>query len=148
VGAAKSDLVGLDPKIGPLQDNGGPTWTHALLPGSPAIDAGDSTLYQVPTDDQRGVPRPQGVAVDIGAFEYQFTQAVFMRIGRDNSMLHFQASTLPSKTYTVQYSTNLAFWQDNFVPPLSATPNGVVDFYVNSPTEAANRKLFFRLKSQ
>jgi hypothetical protein len=64
-------------------------------------------------------------------------------------MLRFQASTPPLKTYIVQYSTNLSFWQDNFVlPPLTATSNGVVDFYLNSYTEAANPKLFFRLKSQ
>lgn len=35
-----SDASPLDPQLGPLQDNGGPTWTHALLPGSPAVDAG------------------------------------------------------------------------------------------------------------
>ena len=51
-----------------LADNGGYTQTHALVPGSPAVDA-------VPTDcgppetDQRGVPRPQGAACDIGALE-------------------------------------------------------------------------------
>lgn len=149
VGTGTGDIVGVDPKLGPLQDNGGPTRTHALLFGSPAIDAGDSTRGYVPTEDQRGVPRPQGVAVDIGAFEYQFTDAIFARIARDGSMLHFQASTPPLKTYTVQYSTNLLFWHDNFVlPPLTATSNGVVDFYVNEYSLAANPKLFFRLESQ
>ena len=86
--------------------------------------------------------------MDIGAFEYQFTEAVFRRITRVYSSLHFQASAPPLKTYTVQYSTNLSFWQDNFVLPLTATSNGVVDFYVNEYTEAENPKLFFRLKSQ
>ena len=57
-----------DPKLGPLADNGGPTLTMALLPGSPAIDAGDTSL--APTNDQRGFPRPAGLAADIGAFEY------------------------------------------------------------------------------
>jgi hypothetical protein len=57
-----------DPKLGPLADNGGPTLTMALLPGSPAIDAGNTTL--APATDQRGFPRPAGVAADIGAFEY------------------------------------------------------------------------------
>ncbi|MGE0825951.1 MAG: choice-of-anchor Q domain-containing protein [Candidatus Binatia bacterium] len=67
------DLVGVDPLLGPLQDNGGPTLTHALLPGSPAIDAGDDLAC--PASDQRRAVRPQdgngdSLAVcDIGAFE-------------------------------------------------------------------------------
>ncbi|MCB0241692.1 MAG: hypothetical protein KDH08_24380, partial [Anaerolineae bacterium] len=58
-------ILNQDPMLGPLADNGGPTQTRALLAGSPAIDAGDTTL----TTDQRGVARPQGAADDIGAFE-------------------------------------------------------------------------------
>jgi hypothetical protein len=57
-----------DPKLGPLADNGGPTLTMALLPGSPAIDAGNTSL--APATDQRGFPRPAGQAADLGAFEY------------------------------------------------------------------------------
>jgi hypothetical protein len=60
----------LDPMLGPLQDNGGPTPTHALLADSPAVDAGDPTLQNTP--DQRGTIRHHfGVnpAVDIGAFD-------------------------------------------------------------------------------
>ena len=56
----------IDARLGPLQNNGGPTLTHALLPGSPALDAGDPTLTGT---DQRGVSRPQGPRADIGAFE-------------------------------------------------------------------------------
>jgi hypothetical protein len=55
--------------LGPLQNNGGPTQTHALLPGSPAIDA---FACPPPAADQRGVARPQGPACDIGAFELAF----------------------------------------------------------------------------
>ncbi len=62
------DLNNTDPLLGPLQDNGGPTFTHALLAGSPAIDAADPTDF--PTTDQRGVPRPQGSGPDIGAYEW------------------------------------------------------------------------------
>jgi uncharacterized repeat protein (TIGR01451 family) len=56
-----------NPQLGPLQNNGGPTDTLALLEGSPAIDAG--TNDGCPPVDQRGVTRPQGSACDIGAFE-------------------------------------------------------------------------------
>jgi hypothetical protein len=56
-----------DPMLGPLADNGGPTPTMALLPGSPARDAGDDSVC--PATDQRGIRRPQGAACDIGAFE-------------------------------------------------------------------------------
>ncbi len=71
--AATGDIQNQDPLLGPLADNGGPTRTHALLSGSPAIDAGTNT--GCPGADQRGVIRPQdgnddGSAVcDIGAFE-------------------------------------------------------------------------------
>jgi CSLREA domain-containing protein len=57
----------IDPRLGPLADNGGPTRTHALLLGSPAIDA--ASTPDCPTTDQRGVSRPQGAACDIGSYE-------------------------------------------------------------------------------
>ncbi len=63
------DLVSTDPRLGPLADNGGPTETHALLAGSPAIDAGSDDCPP-PATDQRGVARPDGAACDIGAFEW------------------------------------------------------------------------------
>ncbi|MBI5848148.1 MAG: choice-of-anchor D domain-containing protein [Nitrospirae bacterium] len=61
------DLINTDPLLGPLADNGGPTWTMELLAGSPAIDAGDPATGL--NADQRSVPRPFGSA-DIGAYEY------------------------------------------------------------------------------
>ena len=67
------DLNNTDPKIGPLADNGGPTFTHALLAGSPALDAADGS--GAPAIDQRGVARPQGAGFDIGAFELQVATA-------------------------------------------------------------------------
>ena len=62
------NLLRVDPRLGPLQDNGGPTQTMALLDGSPAFDAGSNPLVAT---DQRGLPRVFGAAVDIGAFESQ-----------------------------------------------------------------------------
>lgn len=67
------DLSNTDPLLGSLQDNSGPTWTHALLEDSPAIDAGDNV--NCPATDQRGYMRPQdgdsdnNPICDIGAYE-------------------------------------------------------------------------------
>jgi hypothetical protein len=58
----------LDPKLGPLASNGGPTQTIALLPGSPAINAGDPYAGGCPVRDQRGYKRV--ARCDIGSFEY------------------------------------------------------------------------------
>ena len=56
--------------LGPLQDNGGGTMTHALLPGSVAIDVTPADMCEV-DEDQRGEPRPGGAMCDVGAFEVQ-----------------------------------------------------------------------------
>ncbi|MDX2039413.1 MAG: choice-of-anchor Q domain-containing protein [Isosphaeraceae bacterium] len=64
-----ANVINVDPLLGPLTDNGGPTLTHALLPGSPAIDAADPAFATA--TDQRGVARPQGLGFDIGAFELE-----------------------------------------------------------------------------
>jgi hypothetical protein len=67
------DQINTDPMLGPLQDNGGPTFTHALLPGSPAIDAGDSSFTPPPLYDQRGpgYRRVVNGRIDKGSFEVQ-----------------------------------------------------------------------------
>jgi len=67
------DQINTDPLLGPLQNNGGPTFTHALLPGSPAIDAGDPSFTPPPFNDQRGCPfdRVFNGRIDIGSFEMQ-----------------------------------------------------------------------------
>jgi hypothetical protein len=81
LGWVSSDLLGgttdatkLNPNLGPLQPNGGPTRTMALLPGSAAINAGDDSITGPPLNlstDQRGLARKSGSRVDIGAFEVQ-----------------------------------------------------------------------------
>jgi CSLREA domain-containing protein len=70
-----TDLTTTHPRLGPLADNGGPTPTMALEAGSPAIDHGGTAATGCPATDQRGVPRPQGPACDIGAFEVQVSGA-------------------------------------------------------------------------
>ena len=68
------NLLNLSPRLAELANNGGPTKTHALLPGSPAHNAGNPNV--TPTagaSDQRGAPfrRVAGAAIDMGAFERQ-----------------------------------------------------------------------------
>ncbi len=65
---AVGDLPGTDPMLGPLQDNGGSTWTHALPPGSPAVDAANDAVC--PATDQRNYLRVS--ACDMGPFELVF----------------------------------------------------------------------------
>jgi predicted outer membrane repeat protein len=67
------DQINTDPMLGPLQDNGGPTFTHALLPGSPAIDVGDPNFTPPPFFDQRGpgFHRMVNGRIDKGSFEVQ-----------------------------------------------------------------------------
>ena len=98
-----SDQIGtlnaaLDPLLGPLAYNGGSTMTHALLPGSPAINAGTDT--DAPVTDQRGFARA-GVT-DIGAFELQ---------------------TLPTIT-TITPIANTSCFGDGLILTVSVTSNG------------------------
>src|SRR5438093_5127182 len=67
------DQINTDPLLGPLQNNGGPTFTHALLPDSPAIDAGDPNFTPPPFFDQRGpgFNRVVNGRIDKGSFEVQ-----------------------------------------------------------------------------
>jgi hypothetical protein len=63
------DTLSTDPMLAPLANNGGPTLTHALLPHSPAIDAGSNAAALMFDQRGNGHPRVAGVAPDIGAFE-------------------------------------------------------------------------------
>ncbi len=72
-GSCYTDALSIDPKLGPLRNNGGPTQTHGLLEGSLAIDAGDNAVCAaapINNRDQRGETRPFGAACDIGAVEF------------------------------------------------------------------------------
>ena len=67
------DQINTNPLLGPLQDNGGPTFTHGLLTGSPAIDTGDPNFTPPPYYDQRGPVfwRERNGRIDVGSFEVQ-----------------------------------------------------------------------------
>jgi hypothetical protein len=137
VGSSASPL---DPKLAPLADNGGPTFTLALLPGSPAIDAGTAT--DVPLIDQRGVPRPQGAGVDIGAFEYQYIIPLISDLGFQGPDFWLRCCGLPGRTYTVQVSTNLLDWSD--LNSFTSDTNGLFDYVDAAQTN--HDKRFYRLK--
>jgi len=144
------DLVGslaspTNALIGPLQDNGGPTFTHALKPGSPAIDKGSSNGLLT---DQRGAPRPfdfasvgnaaGGDGSDIGAFELGSPTLTIQTIA-SNSIV-----TWPFYYggFTLQSATNLALNNWANVP---GTPVIVANRYsVTNGPFSVNQ--FFRLK--
>jgi hypothetical protein len=110
------DQINTDPMLAPLADNGGPTPTHALLSGSPAIDQGISFGG---TADQRGFPRPvadpciadAGDGTDIGAYEVQQTcQPLEFRITSikpDGSHLRLSYATVLGSNYVVQACSSL-----------------------------------------
>ncbi len=93
-----SDQAGVaDPMIGALASNTGDTPTLALLPGSPALDA--AVTATCPATDQRGVPRPQGAACDIGAFERRpGCVASIATRGRDGRLASFDLGQLAAIT--------------------------------------------------
>jgi hypothetical protein len=100
------NITGVDPMLGPLQDNGGPTFTHELLTGSPAIDAGDPSFTPPPDYDQRGTGYPRVVngRIDISAFEVQATVCPqpegYWKNNPDAWPVSALPMTLGSQTYT------------------------------------------------
>lgn len=88
-----------------LADNGGPTQTIALLPGSPAIDAG--VRIAGITTDQRGVPRDHGSSPDIGAFEAQYTQS---QVRRGRGGVAFVTTLYREMLGRVAEPAGLTFW--------------------------------------
>jgi hypothetical protein len=100
-------LNNTDPELGPLADNGGPTLTMALLPGSPAIDAGDISAAQ-PTD-QRGFPRVVGPRIDIGAYELCYLPVLRISPPQTN-VVSVLVYGLPDQSCRLMTSSTLANW--------------------------------------
>ncbi|MGA2659094.1 MAG: choice-of-anchor tandem repeat GloVer-containing protein [Verrucomicrobiota bacterium] len=103
--------------LGPLADNGGPTLTMALVPGSPAVDAADDA--SAPPTDQRGVPRLYGAACDVGAFESQ-TAVRLQSVAGAAGTMHLHLSGADGQALRLLASTNLVDWapvQTNQIGP-------------------------------
>ncbi len=125
-GFAGSLVSTADPLLTPLQNNGGPTWTHALLNNSPAINAGDNTA--LPATDQRGYPRivdgkndGQTVA-DLGAVEDGLVLLTpIPQTPKEFDLNGFELSLTgeTNRDYVLEYSTDLVNWipvSTNLVP--------------------------------
>jgi hypothetical protein len=165
----------VDPLLGPLADNGGPTFTMALLHGSPALDAGDDGLLQKPYNlktDQRGFARESGQHVDIGAFEFQFANASGVMqapvvsgtlLGRGNAQANvagdvadasaaagFQLSfsnNTPGATFTVLATSDLSVPVEKWSVVGQAVPLGGGRFQLTD-TEATNGvQRFYRVSA-
>ena len=146
-GSITYTIVGLNPLLGPLQNNGGPTLTMALLPGSPAIDHG--TNFGI-TLDQCGRARPfdlpeianvlGGDGTDIGAFELVIPLLHIARSG-NNALLSWSTN---DTGFQLQASTNVSsgvFWSDvPGMPSISGTQFLVIDPLI--------LKRFYRLRGQ
>ena len=152
-GNTTGTLYGIDPRLGPLQNNGGLTPTHALLPDSPAIDAG--SLMGFPLSDQRGVSRPWNsgagcgnIRSDIGAYEAENVESAricsieFLQTGQIRIIL----SALPHRPYTIQSAASLV--PANWVAVASGNTDqsGLLEFLDVRPVNLPSR--FYRAVTQ
>jgi CSLREA domain-containing protein len=138
----------VNPRLGPLQDNGGPTFTHALLPGSSAIDAGRSIGLTV---DQRGAPRPiddpaipnasPGDGSDMGAFELARPQLAIQSTA-NGAVLSWPAYY---GGFTVQAATDIVL--SNAWATVAGAPVVSGNRYVFTNSPITGNK-FFQLKTQ
>ena len=149
-----NDLVGtatapINPLIAPLANNGGPTITAALEPGSPAIGAGYDGLQSMGvTTDQRGFPRESNGRVDIGAYETtiigSLSANIYLTVSNKTLILSF--SNTPSAVFSVLTSTNLALPMSEWTvlgTPIQISP-GQYQFVIPSATNTPQQFFVFR----
>lgn len=132
-----NDFQNVAASLGSLQNNGGSTLTCLPLPGSFAIGYGTST--GAPKTDQRGVPRPQGGAFDIGAVQV-VTVSPFVAGGAMVSGSGFNLNTIfdATNSYRIQASTNLTTW----VSLITNSSGGILNYTDTAATNLSRR--FYR----
>ena len=143
----------LNAQLGTLQNNSGPTPTVSLLPGSPAIDAGDDGLLDPPfnlTTDQRGLPRKFGAHVDIGAFEFQAASLPLYLAGPamlGNGTAQLAFTNTPGASFTVLAATSVSTPLSNWM--VLGAPDEIApgQFQFTDPQATNNPQRFYRLRS-
>jgi len=141
-----------DPLLGPLQDNGGPTPTRALLVNSPAIDKGNSSGFGAGFADQRGFARPfdlgnianvsGGDGGDIGAYEFNGLPLRITSITRpDSTHILLQGIGVPNAIYSVQASAELTPNSFEFLGSAAADVSGFWQ-YTDAPPAGLTRRFY------
>jgi hypothetical protein len=135
-----TDRPGVDPLLGPLQDNGGPTFTQALLPGSPALDVipwGSNGCGTTLVSDQRWQARPQAVggSCDSGAYEVEVAGEAL-----GGWVTGFTPSTVVCQNVTTGHSVTLnnpaTFW-DCDAAGVAVSPGDHVSILARGPVDKA-----------
>ena len=147
------DLFSVNPRLGPLAYNGGSTPTCALLPASPAIDAGNDSVTNTLVTDQRGYPRRVGTHVDIGAVEGVYNAAGPGKLTGmtrlTNGIAKFTFTNYSEVSFTVLASTNLALPVTQWSNLGSALelPIGSGHYQFTDPQATNNIKRFYRVRT-
>src|SRR5262249_43409229 len=122
---ADGNLVGstaspLDPLLGPLASNGGPTQTHALMPDSPALHPRTNSLG--PATHPRGLLRVSGAGADMGAFEVQLVPALVVTTADDELDFAFDPNDLSLREAVALANAFPGADTISFAPALSGLP--------------------------
>lgn len=151
----EGEFISLNPTLGALANNGGPTLTMMPQSGSPAIDAGVTSDAAGITYDQRGpgYPRVAGAAVDIGAIEVQVVAAStpYLLTGTaiTNGNFGFSFTNNSGASFTVFGSTNLSLRASNWsnLGPAVESPSGSGHFHFVDPQASNSVQRFYRVRS-
>src|SRR6185436_11473956 len=141
----------INPLLGPLANNGGPTMTMALLPGSRAIGTGDDSLINTSATDQRGYLRSSGGHVDIGAFEVQVVDpanppSMTNAYVQANGAMTFSFTNNPGLRFQILTSTNVALPLSQWTVIGTATESSPGNYHYATST-ATNAERFYVLRA-
>lgn len=146
-GVTSTGMIATNPMLGPLANNGGPTPTMALLPGSPAANAGDPSI--APITDQMEQPRLTGGNLDLGAVQFQAGSAPATVTGVSFPLpgqfqIQFVGNT--GAGYSVLATTNLGLPLTNWTVLGVATQISGGLFQFNTSQPANSPQLYFRIR--